>query len=48
VKADRLRAQITVQGDTKILALVIALLSSSGYPERVLKTVCAHFGLRCE
>lgn len=48
--ADRIRAQITVTGETKALALIISMLSPLSWSgaERILKTVCEHFGLRCE
>lgn len=49
MKADRIRAQITVDVTTKALALIIAILQPLyADRERILKTVCAHFGLRCD
>lgn len=50
MKADNIRMQITVSGETKILAIVIAILAPLGFgtQERILKTVLAHFGFRLE
>lgn len=48
LKADRIRAEVSLDGETKTMALIIALLESL-YSDmgrkRILKTVCFHFGL---
>lgn len=50
MKADRIRAQITVSREAKTLAIIISILGPFGHydVEKILKTVCGYFGLRCE
>ena len=50
MKSDPIRIRLTVNQEIKVLAFVITMLQSlygSG-TERVLRTVCEHFGFRLE
>jgi hypothetical protein len=49
-KISELRIQTTVRVETRILAAIISMLTPLGCQttERILKTVCNHFGLEAK